>query len=153
MPRAKLLEGYERIPGPAERVKTPTGQIISDRAYKKISRLASNNTPTIGRQKVITNEALAKLNKQLAPLESAARPARGRVSLRKLDSELQREFALGRIEAEKQKVESHKARVSANKLEQKIKSARAKPTKLPRKLSIADFKSKRSDRSEEHTSE
>src|SRR5574337_914190 len=126
--------GYKRVPGGAERVEVEgTGQTISDRAYKKIARLASNKTPTIGGQKVITNEALAKLNKQLAPLESAARPARGRVSLRKLDSELQREFALGRIEAEKQKVESHKARVSANKLEQKIKYARAKPTKLPRK--------------------
>jgi hypothetical protein len=44
MPRKTLLPGYVRLSGTARRVQTPSGSIISDRAY---NRLSSSNTSAI----------------------------------------------------------------------------------------------------------
>jgi hypothetical protein len=44
MARHTLLPGYTRLPGSSKRVQTPSGSIISDRAYNRISGL---NTKSI----------------------------------------------------------------------------------------------------------
>jgi hypothetical protein len=59
MARRALLPGYVRLPGSSKRVRTPSGSIISDRAY---NTLRSAATP-IGRSKTEAFEAiLARTN-------------------------------------------------------------------------------------------
>jgi hypothetical protein len=90
MARRALLPGYMRLPGSSKRVRTPSGSIISDRAYNALRSIA---TP-IGRSKTDAFEAiLARTNN----LDRARRESG--VSGRQLEN-YRRQFAQdGRISA------------------------------------------------------
>lgn len=90
MARKTLLPGYTRVTGTSARIRTPLGDEISQRQYRKIVRSVSTLTPYSGTKKVITNEALAKFNREIDLEKQLARPARGRKGLSKV-SEKQRE--------------------------------------------------------------
>lgn len=107
MAKKTLLPGYKSLGGKSQRVLTPTGEEISRRQYAKIARENSSATPIVNGKKVTSNEALAKLNKALNPEKFFAKPARGRSSLGKIDSDAQakalaKKRAEERAEAEKQ---------------------------------------------------
>jgi hypothetical protein len=78
-----LLPGYARLPGSSKRVRTPSGSVISDRAYHAISSVKT----TGGRSKTDAFEAiLARTN----DLERAKRESG--VSVRQLEN-YRRQFA------------------------------------------------------------
>lgn len=136
-----LLPGFKRLPGGAERVlNLATGESISDRAYKKLAREVSGTTPLNAHgAKIVSNEALAKFNRQIAPKEAAARPARGRASLRKSDAALREELIQARLEAaakSKREKEEQKARSAISR---KVEQAKKKKIKQ-RKVSLQGFK-------------
>lgn len=72
-----LAPGWQRIPGAARRyINTRTGETLSRRKYdERFGRLAGTG---------LTNESLAKKNKEENPLASAMRPRRGRKKLDEL---------------------------------------------------------------------
>jgi hypothetical protein len=83
MARRTLLPGYTRVPGSSKRVRTPSGSVISDRAYHAISGAKT----TAGRSKTDAFEAiLARTNN----LERAKRESG--VSGRQLEN-YRRQFA------------------------------------------------------------
>ena len=117
-----LLEGYKRVTGSSARMETPTGEIISQRQYRKIVREKSGLTPTIDGKKVISNEALAKLNRETNREAQLARPARGRTGLSKETKEQKAAIAAKR-KLEREKAEKEYAEAVA---EQKLTKARNK---------------------------
>lgn len=144
MARKSLLPGYERIKGDkAERVRNlVTGEIISDRQYKKLAREFNPLIPINSEgKKIVSNEALAKFNRETNPTEALARPARGRTSARKLSPEIQRERAQAEVERlaqAKRKAEQEKA---AREVERKVEAAKKKKPKAPpKKINASSFK-------------
>lgn len=139
--KKSLLPGFKRLPGGAEKVQNLiTGEIISDRQYKKLSRLANPLSP-LGPNgaKVVSNEALAKFNRQVSPKEAIARPARGRASLRKSDEALREELIQKRLD-EAAKVKREKEAESArSKIAKRVEAAKKKKIKS-RKVTTAGFK-------------
>lgn len=135
-----LLPGFKRLPGGAEKVlNTLTGETISDRQYKKLSRQASGLTPLNERgEKIISNEALAKFNKTISPQSAISRPARGRTSLRKADRLVAEEAARARLELEAAKKREHRDRVDQSKIARRIEAAKKKKVKA-RKVSAQGF--------------
>jgi hypothetical protein len=90
MGRRSLLLGYTRLPGSSKRVRTPTGSVISDRAYHAISSAKT----TAGRSKT---EAFEAILAQTNNLDRAKRESG--VSGRQLE-DYRRQFAQdGRISA------------------------------------------------------
>jgi hypothetical protein len=145
MAKKSLLPGFKRLPGGAEKVQTPSGEIISDRQYKKLQRAASGLTPINSQgQKIVSNEALAKFNKSISPTEHISRPARGRTSLRKADEALRLEAIRARLELEAAKRREEKERVEEAKITRRVEAAKKKKIKA-RKVSAQGFtKDKRS---------
>lgn len=142
MARKTLLPGFQRVSGDkAERVRNlNTGEIISDRQYKKLTREASALTPINSQgQKITSNEALAKFNRQTAPIKAASRPARGRKSGQKLSRELQFERAQAAAEEAARKKREAEKRKAENALAQKIERAKKKKIKK-RKVTTQGFK-------------
>lgn len=145
MAKKSLLPGYTRIAGGAERVRTPTGAEISDRAYKKIAREVSGLTPINEKgQKIVSNEALAKFNRQVNPTESIARPARGRKSLRKADEALKAEAARSRLELEAAKKRAAKELQAQRDVARKVERAKRKKVRTRRVSAQGFTKDKRS---------
>lgn len=78
MATSPLAPGWKRLPGQNTRqyINEKSGEILSRRQYdKRFGRLAGTG---------LTNESLAKKNKEENPLASALRPARGRKKLDEL---------------------------------------------------------------------
>lgn len=77
MATTPLAPGWQRLPGAARRYVNPrTGETLSRRKYdERFGRLAGTG---------LTNESLAKKNKEENPLASAMRPRRGRKKLDEL---------------------------------------------------------------------
>jgi hypothetical protein len=145
MAKKSLLPDFKRLPGGAEKVQTPSGEIISDRQYKKLQRAASGLTPINSQgQKIVSNEALAKFNKSISPIEHISRPARGRTSLRKADEALRQESAKVRLEQEVAKKRAAKELKEQREIARKVERAKRKKVKT-RRVSLQGFtKDKRS---------
>jgi len=141
MARKALLPGYERLPGKSERVLNKvTGEVISDRQYKKLAREFSPTSPiTSTGKKITSNEALAKFNREAAPEVAAARPARGRTSLRKAPVQLQQERARALRELARQAEERKRVDKERREVERKVERAKKKKVRQ-RNVSPAGFK-------------
>lgn len=133
MAKPSLLPGFVRLPGTAERVlDTLTGQELSDRQYKRLKREKSDLTPIVGNKKTLSNEALAKFNKQLNLDEFLSRPARGRRSLKKLKP-AKRAQVLAALKGEiKDKEDARKSSIKDAAIFRKIE--RLKNKKIGRKV-------------------
>lgn len=136
-----LLPGFKRIAGGAERVMNLiTGESISDRAYKRLAREASGNTP-LGPNgaKIVSNEALARFNRAVDAKAAIARPARGRASLRKSDEALRDELIQARLE-KAAKLKRDKAEENARlQVVRRVEAAKKKKIKS-RKVTTQGFK-------------
>lgn len=140
-PKKSLLPGFKRLPGGAERVlNTRTGETLSDRQYKRLAREASGVTPlNSSGSKITSNEALAKFNRAIDAKAAAARPARGRASLRKSDAALREELIQARLEKERAEAKAKAERKAQSEITRRVERAKTKKQKL-RKVSPMGFK-------------
>jgi hypothetical protein len=126
MAKAKARYGFIREAGSGKSkryVNEQTGEIVSRRQFDKIRREKELGEKT-------TNEKLAELSKQIDPLKQAARPARGRTSIQKLEPKTREDIARSRVENAKALEEADKRRKEEKAVQKRIEFAKRRHIKV-----------------------
>lgn len=135
---AKLLPGFKGLGGTAKQVlNEKTGEILSRRKYAE----------QVKRGGLLTNEELAKINRQQNAIESISRPAKGRKSIQKLSPEFKKTVAEVRLETEAEKkrniAKAKAEKKASDKIERLNKRQNVKVPKFKKSLLKAGSKARR----------
>jgi len=121
-----LLSTFARVKGSGKTerfVNLVSGEQISRRQYDKIRRASQGSN-------ILSNEALAKINKAIEPDEQLARPARGRTSARKLAPVIKADVIKARKELQAQQEETAKSIKEQRLIDRRIEAMKRKKVRV-----------------------